>query len=40
MAEDKLWYRTAYKNPYPEKQIQRIRCEANDGIHIETKYNI
>lgn len=38
--DDKLWYRTAYKNPYPEKQIQSIRCEAKDGIDIETKYDI
>ena len=40
MVEGKLWYRTAYKNPYPEKQIQSIRCEAKDGIEIETKYEL
>jgi hexosaminidase len=37
--EGKLWYRTAYRNPYPQKKIQSIRCEAKDGIHIEAKYD-
>ena len=37
-VDGKLWYRTAYRNPYPEKQIQSIRCEAKTGIQIEVKY--
>lgn len=39
LVDGKLWYQTAYRNPYPEKQIQSIRCEAKDGIHIEVKYD-
>ena len=38
LLDGKLWYRTAYRNPYPEKQIRSIRCEARDGIQIEVKY--
>ena len=37
--DGKIWYQTAYRNPYPEKQIQSIRCEAKDGIHIEAQYD-
>ena len=37
-VDGKLWYRTAYRNPYPEKRIQSIRCEAKTGIQIEVKY--
>ena len=39
LVDGKLWYQTAYRNPCPEKQIQSIRCEAKDGIHIEAKYD-
>ena len=38
VLDGKLWYRTAYRNPYPEKQISKIRCVAKDGIQIEVKY--
>lgn len=38
LLDGKLWYRTAYRNPYPQKQIRSIRCEAKDGIQIEAKY--
>ena len=38
VLEGKLWYRTAYRNPYPQKQILGIRCQAKDGIIIETQY--
>lgn len=34
---DRLFYKTAYKNPYPEKQIKEIICKPRDGINIEVK---
>ena len=40
VLDGKLWYRTAYRNPYPQKQILKIRCRAKDGIIIETQYPI
>lgn len=33
-----VFYKTAYKNPYPEKKVQNIACEAKDGIKIEAIY--
>lgn len=39
LLDGKLWYHTAYRNPYPEKQIQSVRCEAKNGIYIEAKYD-
>lgn len=37
--EEKLFYRTAYANPYPHKQIKTIRCQPKPGIHIEAVYD-
>ena len=37
---DKMFYKTAYKNPHPEKEIQKIECVPMDGIEIETVYDI
>lgn len=33
--DGKMWYRTAYRNPHPEKTIVSIRTQANDGITID-----
>ena len=32
----KTYYKTAYKNPYPEKEIESIVFEGKDGITVET----
>lgn len=37
---DKTFYKTAYKNPHPEKEIENIECMPKDGIEIETVYNL
>ena len=37
--DGKLWYRAAYRNPHPEKQLQSIRCEAKNGMRIEARYD-
>lgn len=34
----KIFYKTAYVNPYPEKEIENITVEAKPGIKIEAKY--
>ena len=39
MFDGKMFYKTAYKNPYPEKQIKHICLKSKDGIKIEAKYN-
>lgn len=40
MLDGKMFYRTAYENPYPEKKVQRMRTVIRDGIKIETRCNI
>lgn len=37
---DKMFYKAAYKNPHPEKKIEKIECSAIDGVEIETIYNL
>lgn len=36
--DGKIFYKTAYKNPYPEKTVENISVEAKDGINIEARY--
>ena len=38
MLDGKAYYRTAYKNPYPEKEIAKMECVAYDGINIDANY--
>ena len=35
----RMFYRTAYKNPYPEKTIKQICVKSKDGIKIEARYD-
>jgi hexosaminidase len=35
---DKTFYKTAYKNPYPDKKIEKIGCIAFKDVKIETIY--
>ena len=39
VIDRKAYYKTAYKNPYPEKTIEKIECIAYDGINIEVNYD-
>ena len=39
MYGDRLFYKTAYKNPYPEKTIKHICLKAKNGINIDAKYD-
>lgn len=36
----KIFYKTAYKNPYPEKEIKNITYISKDGIEVESKYSL
>ena len=36
--DGKMYYRTAYRNPYPEKSIVSIRFEGKNGICVEAEY--
>lgn len=38
--DGKMFYKTAYKNPHPEKEIEEIACRTNDGVKIETIYDV
>lgn len=38
VIDGKMFYRAAYKNPYPEKTVEKIICVSKPGISIETKY--
>lgn len=35
---EKTFYKTAYRNPHPEKEIEKIECIAFKGVKIETLY--
>ena len=37
---EKTYYKAAYKNPYPEKTIEKIDCVPFNGIEIETLWNV
>ena len=39
LRDGTLFYRTAYADPYPEKQLQSIVCEPKQDIRIETVYD-
>lgn len=39
VIDGKVFYRTAYANPYPEKTIEKTECIAKNGISIEVKYD-
>ena len=38
VIDGKIYYRAAYKNPNPEKTIEKIECIAYDGINLEVNY--
>ena len=38
MKEDRMFYKTAYTNPYPEKEIKAICLKSKPGIKIEARY--
>lgn len=38
LIDGRMFYKTAYKNPYPEKKIRSIRTVEKDGINIEVKW--
>jgi len=40
VIDGKMYYITSYKNPYPEKTIEKIECVAYDGITIEASYDL
>ncbi len=37
IIDGRMFYRTAYKNPYPEKEIKSISTVSKDGIKIDTR---
>ena len=39
MCDGRMFYRTAYKNPYPEKTIKHIYVKPKNGIKIEARYD-
>ena len=39
MRGSRMFYKTAYKNPYPEKTIKHICLSAKHGINIDAVYN-
>ena len=36
---DKVYYKTAYKNPYPQKTIKTIKYKSKDGIEVFTYHS-
>ncbi len=38
MHDGRMFYKTAYANPYPEKTIKHICLKSKDGIKTEAKY--
>lgn len=40
MFDGRMFYKTAYKNPYPEKQIKHICLKSGNGIKIEARYDV
>jgi len=38
VRNDKIFYKTAYKNPYPEKIINNIKYISKDGIDVLSVY--
>ena len=38
MKDGRMFYKTAYKNPYPEKEIKAICLKSKPGIKIEARY--
>lgn len=38
LRDGRMYYRTAYQNPNPEKTIAGIRFEGKDGISVEAEY--
>ncbi len=39
MRGSRMFYKTAYKNPYPEKTIKHICLKSKNGINIDAKYD-
>ncbi len=40
MHDGRMFYKTAYANPYPEKTIKHICLKSKDGIKIEARYEV
>ncbi len=40
VLEGRMFYRAAYANPHPEKQVKGIRCVPDAGIEIEARYEM
>ncbi|MBQ7119766.1 MAG: family 20 glycosylhydrolase [Oscillospiraceae bacterium] len=40
MLGDRMFYKTAYKNPYPEKEIKTILTKPKGDIRIEAKWEL
>ena len=39
MVGGRMFYKTAYRNPYPEKTVRRISLKPRPGVKIEAEYH-